>query len=332
MDRLERSRSPTGRLEAAQRALQRAETSLTHARTVVDRLEHSLPPTGRVEAAQCALQRATYYLTHTRTAVGFAQSSIQDCLKVATEVEKVATRVATEVEQQEDGEAAAEVEKQADGEAAVEVKKQEDGEAAMQVERQPWPMASGASSADSIPLAVPGSGEWVNTESGALRAWYVCLQDWGGQYPPCGTVMPAKQWKHKFENIGASKQKWYCVCCAARLRTPFRMLVEVRTKGVSSFMLGEVTNKDVEDVRAMYMERFRSGNLPDPWQNLPDFTHIDPRDMLRSVEPHEIAKEVVGEGFDASTVSKFVNVQGVKDIPKWDWDQILSLLDGISSL
>ena len=174
--------------------------------------------------------------------------------------------------------------------------------------------------------------EWVETESGAIRAWYVCLQDWGETYPPCGTVMPSKQWKRKFEEVGASKQKWYCVCCTTRFRTSYGMLVEVRAKGISTFMLAEVTNKDVEDVRAMYMERFRSGNLPDPWQNLPDFTHIDPRDMLRSVEPHEIAKEVVGEGFDASTVSKFVNVQGLKEIPKWDWDQIFTLLDGASSL
>ena len=281
-----------GHLEATQRALQQAETSLTHTRTAVDRLERNCSPeaTGRVEAAQCALQLATSHLTGARCAVGLALSAIQE-----------------------------------DGEAAVEVKKQEDGGAAMQVERQPWPMASGASSADSIPLAVPGSGEWVNTESGALRAWYLCLQDWGGSYPPCGTVMPSKQFQRQFEEVGVTKQKWYCVCCTTRFRTAYGMLVEVRTKGVSTIMLAEVPNMDVEDIRAMYRKKKLK-------REIPDFTPINPWDILRPVEPHEIAKEVVGEEFDASTVRKFVNVQGLNGIPKWDWEQIFTLLDGASSL
>ena len=288
----------TGHLEATQRALQQAETSLTHTRTAVDRLERNCSPeaTGRVEAAHCALQLATSHLTGARCAVGFALSAIQE-----------------------------------DGEAAVEVKKQEDGGAAMQVERQPWPMASGASSADSIPLAVPGSGEWVNTESGALRAWYLCLQDWGGSYPPCGTVMPSKQFQRQFEEVGVTKQKWYCVCCTTRFRTAYGMLVEVRTKGVSTFMLAEVTNKDVEDVRAMYLEKKLSPkDHMDLWRMIPDFKPIDPKDILRPVRPQEIAKEAIGEGFDISTVSKFVDVQGLKELPKWDWDQIFTLLDGAS--
>ena len=33
------------------------------------------------------------------------------------------------------------------------------------------------------------------------------------------------------------------------------MLVEVRAKDVSTFMLAEVSNRDVEDVRAMYLEK-----------------------------------------------------------------------------
>ena len=34
--------------------------------------------------------------------------------------------------------------------------------------------------------------EWVSSEHGTLRAWYVCLQDGGGKSPPCGTIMPSK--------------------------------------------------------------------------------------------------------------------------------------------
>eukprot|EP00959_Pyramimonas_sp_CCMP1952_P134841 2821739-Pyramimonas_sp.AAC.1 len=120
--------------------------------------------------------------------------------------------------------------------------------------------------------------------------------------------MPSKQWKRKFEDIGSSKQKWYCVCCQTRFRTAYGMLVEVRIKGVSTFMLAEVSNKDVEDARAMYLDKkLNPKNRNDLWQKIPDFTPIDPRDILRPVEKHELA---ITEGLDMSTVSKFVNVHG----------------------
>ena len=194
------------------------------------------------------------------------------------------------------------------------------------LEKHTTPLAfQGKEDAEQMFNVAQYSDEWVNTESGALRAWYVCLCDWGGQYPPCGTVMPAKQWSRKFEDVGSSRQKWYCVCCKTRFRTAYGMLVEVHTRGISTFMLAEVSNKDVEDVRAMYLEKkLNPKNHKDLWQKIPDFTPIDPRDILRPVEKHELA---ITEGFDLSTVSKFVNVQGLKAVPKWDWDQIFSILE-----
>ena len=55
------------------------------------------------------------------------------------------------------------------------------------------------------------------------------------------------------------------------------MLVEVHTKGISTFMLAEVSNKDVEDVRAMYLEKkLNPESHQDLWRNIPDFKPIDP--------------------------------------------------------
>ena len=123
--------------------------------------------------------------------------------------------------------------------------------------------------------------------------------------------------------MGATKQRWYCVCCETRFRTAYGMLVEVHTKGVSTFMLAEISNRDVEDVRAMYLEKtLQPKEHMDLWRKIPDFTPIDPEAILRPVKDHELA---ITEGFDRSTVSKFVNVQGLKSVAKWDWDQILSL-------
>ena len=46
--------------------------------------------------------------------------------------------------------------------------------------------------------------------------------------------------------------------------------------------------------------------------------------ILRPVEKHELANT---QGFDMSTVSKFVDVQQLQAVPKWDWDQISSFLE-----
>ena len=137
--------------------------------------------------------------------------------------------------------------------------------------------------------------------------------------------MPSKQWKRKFEAIGSSKQRWYCVCCGTRFKTAYGMLVEVRVQNASTFMLADVSNKDVEDVRAMHLEKtLQPKDHLDLWNKIPNFEPIDPETLLRPVQPHELA---ITEGFDARLVSKFVDVKGLQALPKWDWDQIFSLLD-----
>ena len=48
------------------------------------------------------------------------------------------------------------------------------------------------------------------------------------------------------------------------------MLVEVRAKGLSTFMLAKVPNKDVEDVRAMYLEKtLTPKDYKDLWERSP---------------------------------------------------------------
>eukprot|EP00969_Alexandrium_andersonii_P337367 14910786-Alexandrium_andersonii.AAC.1 len=53
----------------------------------------------------------------------------------------------------------------------------------------------------------------------------------------CGTVIPAKAWHRMNPDIGASGQRWYCLCCGCKYKTAFGMLVEVhlRSAGRGSF-------------------------------------------------------------------------------------------------
>ena len=99
------------------------------------------------------------------------------------------------------------------------------------------------------------------------------------------------------------------------------MLVEVRAEGVSAFMLAKVSDRDIEDVRAMYLEKeLKPKDAIDLWHQIPNFTPIDARDILRPVEPNECPADV-----DAALVSKIIDVAGIKSIPRWDWDQIFAL-------
>ena len=68
-------------------------------------------------------------------------------------------------------------------------------------------------------------------------------------------------------------------------------MVESHVSGMSMFMLAEVSNHDVEDMRAMKLEdTIRPESHKDLWDKVTDFTPLDPKDILRQAEPHELRK------------------------------------------
>ena len=171
--------------------------------------------------------------------------------------------------------------------------------------------------------------EWTMSKSGSrMRAWYVCMSDGNGLWEPCGTIMPAKHWHRRFDDVGSSKQRWYCVCCGTRFKIKFGMLVEIHITSpapTSVFMRSEISNQDVDDVRAMYLEHtLKPKNHRDLWQKIPDFTPQEFGDIMRPCKESEFHKR---EGFDKSLIHKFNNPAGLKDVPKWDWDRIFTLVN-----
>ena len=160
-----------------------------------------------------------------------------------------------------------------------------------------------------------------------MRAWYVCMMDGNGQWDPCGTIMPAKHWLRRFDDVGSSKQRWYCVCCGTRFKTKFGMLVEIHITSpapTSIFMRSEISNLDVDDVRAMYLY-LEYLDHKDLWQKIPNFIPREPGDIMRPCKESEFAER---EGFEKSLIYKFNNPAGVKDdVPMWNWDEIFTLVD-----
>ena len=170
--------------------------------------------------------------------------------------------------------------------------------------------------------------EWsMSTAGSRMRAWYVCMCDGNGQWPPCGTIMPAKHWKRRFDDIGSSKQRWYCVCCGKKYKTKYGMLVEIHITSptpASTFLRSEITNKDVDDVRAMYLEHsLKPKDHKDLWRQIPDFTPMQPGDIMRPCREDEFVSH---EGFDKSLISKFIKPSDMNDLPVWTWDSIFGLV------
>lgn len=173
-----------------------------------------------------------------------------------------------------------------------------------------------------LPDAVPGSRAADGEEPArpTARAWYVCS---------CGTVMPAKQWLRRFEDqrIGSWKLRWYCVC-GTSYKTKFGMLVEIHIKNpepTSTFMLAEIPDFPVDDVRGMYLEHTQKPkDHRDLWLKIPDFKPMELGDILRPCKESEF---YIHDGFDKALIYKFINPAGLNGLPKWDWDPIFFLMD-----
>ena len=102
------------------------------------------------------------------------------------------------------------------------------------------------------------------------------------------------------------------------------MLVEFHTAGISTFMLADVSNHDVEDVRAMYLESTLAPvNAADLYQKLPVVLPMDPEDVLRPARKDEIQKKGVGH----TNIMMLLNPEKLLEMPTWKWDQIFKLLE-----
>ena len=168
------------------------------------------------------------------------------------------------------------------------------------------------------------SDVWLKTEHGIIRSWYLCMHDWNGTEPTCGCLMPSQQLGETYADT--SSMRWYCVSCNARYKIKYGMLVEFHTNGISTFMRAEVINNDVEDIRALYLEDTLWHTEPltaaDLYEKLPVVLPMDPTDILRPATQKDINKE----GVEPDNIMFLLNPDKLKELPKWEWDQIFKLL------
>ena len=94
--------------------------------------------------------------------------------------------------------------------------------------------------------------EWINTDTGSLRAFYICAANNRGKSRPCGTAMPSRAWGRKYAAITAKDQKWYCGVCGCRYNATWGMLVEISNMGGnpgSFFFLADCPTFQIEDIK-----------------------------------------------------------------------------------
>ena len=108
--------------------------------------------------------------------------------------------------------------------------------------------------------------------------------------------------------------------CQSKYMTRFGMLVEFNCKGLSTFMLVEVSNTDVEDIRAMHLEStLGAADAKELFKTLPVVLPMDPTDLLRPATQAEVKVADV----DYTKIMKIIDVAALMELPKWNWDQIL---------
>ena len=159
--------------------------------------------------------------------------------------------------------------------------------------------------------------EWVDTPDGKFRAWYVCLAPIDGWGNTCGTVIPEKMWQRYPEFFVQGQKFFYCVCCGAKYRTKFGMLVEFSPKARNSsrFMRAEISTNH-EDVRALYHEEL--------WNLVPHYVVVHPARALRPCVDDDFWGTPDDVVFDKSMIMKLNDSDkaNLMQLPKFEWDWI----------
>jgi len=164
--------------------------------------------------------------------------------------------------------------------------------------------------------------EWTSVDGGRLRAWCACLREGKKRLAkPCGTVIASKRWPRRFDDPSSSRQKWYCACCKVKYATRWGMLVEVVARSMSFFCCSPVTEGDIEDVRAMYLEK----KMPSRFTPQQLYDSIKDVESLRPVQHHEAyVADMNLKADDLEYSWKNRDITSYESLPMFSWEQIFT--------
>jgi hypothetical protein len=118
---------------------------------------------------------------------------------------------------------------------------------------------------DLEPLAFKGSRDHLNASAyddtfaefngGHMRYFFICKAG-KGYGEVCMILLSSKQWKQLFPDVPwCPGQRWYCLCCTARYRAGWGVVVEFRKGDKYYYMAAACPPEGILDIRAMMHEK-----------------------------------------------------------------------------
>jgi hypothetical protein len=147
----------------------------------------------------------------------------------------------------------------------------------------------------------------------AFRSFYICLAG-GGEYQ-CYAVIPSKTWETFHKDPLATRQWWYCICCGARYKTKFGMIVEFKVGGNFYYVKADIAPEFV-DLQDMIKEE----NLP--WMSSVDHVTPHKNEILRPITQDDVAVGGTNTQFVKNAYK--ITPEFYETLPLFDWLQIMN--------
>jgi hypothetical protein len=177
------------------------------------------------------------------------------------------------------------------------------------------------------------SDEWFCTRSSegevvsAFRSFHICLAEekknswqWMGC---CYTVTPSKTLSTFHTDPMASRQRWYCICCGAKYKKRFGMLIEIEDHGSFYYAKTDYPSPDLEDLRALSLEAtLEPSGCQDLFDRLKFVTpHEGRRQIFRPICQDEVRPNWPKAKYDPNVYK--IRPSVYRALPYFDWDLVL---------
>ena len=150
---------------------------------------------------------------------------------------------------------------------------------------------------------------------GSFRYWFICQCNFGyGQ--ACDTLTTSKLWGRKYQDPGASRNKWKCTACGGVYQTKWGVLIEITDKkGEISYMKAGIPRESVLDIKAREIEvAAKKARLE---------THHEIYDAIPTFAPRTTC--LVGVKDEAKGHFSILDKAFFNTLPVWEWADVLTL-------
>jgi hypothetical protein len=159
--------------------------------------------------------------------------------------------------------------------------------------------------------------EIQSNHNGSFRYWFICLCNFGyGEV--CGTLILSKKWGRKFQDPGASKNKWKCTVCNGNYSSNWGVIIEISEQTPEGpllhYMKAPIPTESYLDIKAKEIQETVAKNA------------ATSRAVYNSIPMFAPAvSSLIGVINEEKGQYKFLDKNAYKTLPLWSWNDILTL-------